>query len=337
MIRTLSAPSKRIAVALAVSLLLHGWFFWGVNLRLPRHHSAITVLQVKLQPLPAAPEQPQTGLKLRMQPLAAAAHAPPAHTTPARQPAPPAPAAAETPAAPALPLALPLADSTERRPMPHRAQLTFALYRGEGGRQTGEIVHSMTVDDGHYELQAITRMAGDRSTPEKFALAQTSSGYYSRETGFRPHQFVEERGGQEAAKPDIVSFDFEAQMASYSRGYEQSIPPDIQDSLSALYQFPPLTGAESVSAFISSAEKVENVQFEIAEHENIDTPFGKLLTIHLKKIRADNGAGWEIWLAREYRLFPVKMRIIEAGGAISSEAIITDIRVEDAPQEEQEK
>jgi hypothetical protein len=32
-------------------------------------------------------------------------------------------------------------------------------------------------------------------------------------------------------------------------------------------------------------------------------------------------------LAREYRLFPVKMRFIEKNGDVTGEAVITDIRV----------
>ena len=49
--------------------------------------------------------------------------------------------------------------------------------------------------------------------------------------------------------------------------------------------------------------------------------------MHLHKMHAANEEGLDIWLAREYRLFPVKLRFTEKNGEVSGEAVITDIRV----------
>ncbi len=322
MIRPLSAPTKRIVVALAVSLLLHGWILLGANIRLPRFPSDLPPMQARLEPLPSAPNQPQPQNKRTSQPRvaqgtnlssasASSENLPPAET---------------------LPLALPLAAPPGERPLlPRKAQLTFAVYMGASNLEVGETVHTLQMMDDHYDLQAITKTKGIARLFKSFELTQTSNGDYSREAGLQPHQFVEERTELGNTKRTVVGFDFQTGRASYSQGGERSFPLDMQDSLSVLYQFPPLANTEIVSVPIGSSENIEAMQFEIINNETLSTPFGKLLAVHLKKMHAANEAGWEIWLAREYRLFPVKMRIIDADGKISSETIITDIRVEDAP------
>ncbi|MDD5057472.1 MAG: DUF3108 domain-containing protein [Sideroxydans sp.] len=324
MIRPLSAPSKRIVVALAVSLLLHGWILLGTNIRLPRFPSSLPPLQARLEPLPSAPDKPQPQKKNPSQPRVAPGIK--LHSASAL--------AENLPPAETLPLALPLAVLPGERPLlPRKAQLTFAVTMGASKLEVGETIHTLQAVDGRYELQSVTRTMGIASMFKSFELTQTSSGDYSRESGLQPRQFVEERTELGNTKTTVVGFDFQTGRASYSQGGELSFPLDMQDSLSVLYQFPPLANTEIVSVPIGSSENIEAMQFEIINNETITTPFGKLLTVHLRKMHPANEAGWEIWLAREYRLFPVKMRIIETNGKVASETVITDIRVEDAPQE----
>jgi hypothetical protein len=320
----LSAPSRRIVVALAVSLLLHAWFFLGIHIRLPQFNSSLPPLQARLEPLPRAPELPRAENQRTSQP----------HITPGIKLKSASALSENLPPTETLPLALPLAVAPGERPLlPRRAQLTFAVTLGASDLVTGETIHTLEAVDNHYELQALTRSTGITRLFKSFELVQSSSGEYSRETGLLPQQYAEERTELNITRRSVASFDRESQRASYAQGAEQFLPPDLQDLLSVLYQFPPLDNTEIVYANISSGEKIETMQFEITNDETITTPFGKLLTIHLKKMHPANEAGWEIWLAREYRLFPVKMRIIEANGEIASETTITDIRVEESPQE----
>ncbi|MFH0935215.1 MAG: DUF3108 domain-containing protein, partial [Pseudomonadota bacterium] len=93
------------------------------------------------------------------------------------------------------------------------------------------------------------------------------------------------------------------------------------------YQFPPLQGTEIGSVSVSNGKKIENFEFEIDTDEKVDTPLGELLAVRLRKLHPPGKEGLEIWLAREYRLFPIKLRYFEKNGAISGEAVITDIRV----------
>jgi hypothetical protein len=60
-----------------------------------------------------------------------------------------------------------------------------------------------------------------------------------------------------------------------------------------------------------------------------NTALDKLLTVRRHKMHAPNEECLDIWLAQEYRLFPVRMRYFERNVEIAGEAVITDIRVSD--------
>lgn len=335
----LSTPSRRIAFAIAISLLLHGWFIWGPSIRLPQPKSALPPLMAKLQPLPAAPAKPSPKIKR------------PARPAPAQEPevqaAPlPSPAEEKNPTfdpvtieeiasavPPAATLAAAPAVTVERPQLPHRAQLTFAVNKGTSHFQIGETIHTMEIDDGHYVLQSVTKTVGMAKLFKNYQLTQYSSGSYTPQLGLQPERFFEERAEQSGTLRNTAEFDYATQRAHFSQGVEAVLPPDMQDILSVMYQFPPLANTEIVAVSVSNSRKIERYEFEITTNEEIDTALGKLQTVHLRKLHRPNEEGLEIWLAQEYRLFPVKIRIIERNGEISGEIIITDIRVEDAPQE----
>ena len=214
----------------------------------------------------------------------------------------------------------------ERPPLPKRAQLTFDVYWGIGGSRIGEAVHTLEIDDGHYVLHAVTKTVGLLKLFKSFELTQYSSGSYSK-YGLKPEQYFEERKESSGTLRNTVEFDHAAQLARFSNGKETVLPPDTQDFLSNMYQFPPLQGVATATVSVSNGKKVERYDIEITPDEEIDTALGKLLTVHLHKMHGPNEEGLDIWLAREYRLFPVKMRHFEKNGEIDAEAIITDIRV----------
>jgi len=220
----------------------------------------------------------------------------------------------------------------ERPLLPHRAQLTFAVNKGTSHFQIGETIHTLEIDDGHYVLQSVTKTVGMARLFKDYQLTQYSSGSYNQQLGLQPERFFEERYEKTGSQRTTVEFDRAAQRAHFSQGAEAVLPPDMQDILSVMYQFPPLVNTEIVAVSVSNSKKIERYEFEITTNEEIDTALGKLQTTHLRKLHRPNEDGLEIWLAQEYRLFPAKIRIIERNGDISGEIIITDIRVEDAPQ-----
>jgi hypothetical protein len=332
------ATSRRIAFAFAISLLLHSLIMWGSNIQLPRFKSSLPPLTAKLEALPSAapakpkrkskpavkntaPEPaPQTGSPPQDIPLATSTVVAASAVVAASEPV------AASAVAEIGTLSAEADKTVERPPLPKRAQLTFAVNKGTGHFRVGEAVHTLEIDDGRYVLHAVTKTVGLVKLFKSFELIQNSSGSYSKR-GLQPEQFVEERKERSGTQSNTAEFDHAAQRAHFSHGGETVLPPDTQDILSIMYQFPPLQNVEKAAVSVSNGKKIERYEFEIVTDEEIETAIGKLLTVRLSKLHGPDEEGLEIWLAREYRLFPVKMRFIEKNGEITGEAVITDIRV----------
>jgi hypothetical protein len=323
----LDKPSRRIAFAIGFSVLLHGLALWGPNAQLPHFRSSLPALTAKLEALPAAPAKSRP--KRNVKPAAQKAAPEPAPQT--EPPPQDAPLAASAPVAASAPaetetLASEAGKEAERPPLPKQAQLTFAIHLGTGGLHVGETIHTLEINDGRYVLKAMTTTAGLAKLFKSYQLNQYSNGSYGKD-GLQPELFTEERIDRLGTQRNAVEFDHAADLARFSSGKDVPLPPATQDILSVMYQFPPLARTEIATVSVCNGKKIEHYEFEVAVDETIDTPLGKLLTVRLSKMHPPNEEGLEIWLAREYRLFPVKMRFIEKNGEVSAEAVITDIRV----------
>ncbi|MBI4809227.1 MAG: DUF3108 domain-containing protein [Nitrosomonadales bacterium] len=322
----LDTPSRRISFAVGVSFLVHALALWGPNIQLPQFKSSLPPLVAKLEALPAAPAKPK---RKTAAPKPAPEPAPQAEEQP--QPPQDAAQAASAPVATSVPaetetLASEADNEVERPPLPKRAQLTFGVNKGIGGLRVGKAVHTLEIDDGHYILHAVTQTVGLARLFKSYELTQYSSGSYGKH-GLQPDQFFEQRKDKLTTLRYTAEFDHAAQVARFTTGNEVVLPPDTLDILSVMYQFPPMAHTEMVAVSVSNGRKIERYEFEIDTEEEIDTPLGRLLTVRLHKMHAPNEEGLDIWLAREYRLFPVKMRFIEKNGEVTGEAVITDIRV----------
>ncbi len=317
-----ATPSLRIVIAIVFSMMLHGLALWGSDIRLPQTAPVLPLLAAKLEALPAAPAQPRPQRKARPavpapEPTPVATETP-QEVPPADNP-PDAAAETETPAAES-------ATEDDRPPLPRQARLAFAIHLGNGGLRVGEAVHTLEIKDGRYVLQATTRTVGLARLFKSYQLTQYSNGSYGKH-GLVPELFQDEHKDNLGTRQNAVEFDREAQLARFSNGREAALPAETQDVLSVMYQVPPLAGTEIASISVGNGKKIERYDFEIAANEEIDTTLGRLLTVRLHKMRAPNEEGLDIWLAREYRLFPVKIRYTEKNGEVAAEAVITDIRV----------
>lgn len=324
-------PSRRLTLAACISVLLHGLLLWGPSFRVPQLKSSLPPLTAKLVALPGAGSaKPKHGRKNQPASQRAAPQpAPQAETVP--QIPPPEVIASSDPVAASAPTEAATLDSTikseaERPLLPKRAQLTFYIHYGSQGGVIGETVHTLEIDDGRYVLRAVNKTIGLTSLFKSFQLTQSSSGSYNK-YGLQPEQYFEERKESSGTQRNTVEFDRAAQLARFSNGKQMALPPDTLDFLSNMYQFPPLQDVKIAPVSVSDGKKIERYDFEITPDEKIDTPIGKLLTVRLHKMHGPNEEGLDIWLAREYRLFPVKIRFFERSGSVAAEAVITDIRV----------
>jgi hypothetical protein len=348
MSRIVSTPFRRIALAVALSMLVHGMALWIPKIKLPEKEIKLQPLIAKLVPLPRA-----TGKIVKHKPKRKASPAPQPEPVVQAQPEPSIaestpvaasevaaasePVAASAPQAASEPVAAEpaasapvAADAEPQRPqLPKHAQLNFAVYMGEKALKVGESIQKLDISEGRYTLMSKVYTTGIVRVFKTFSLEQFSTGTATSQT-LTPEEFTDVTTQSSGKQINHAIFDWANHKIRFSSGQEAALPQQAQDILSILYQFPILKPQEEfVSINIGTGKKFETFRFEIAFEEKLDTAMGTLQTVHFRKMHKAHEEGLEIWFSQEYRLFPVKIRHLDKEGKIDGEAIITDIRVSD--------
>jgi hypothetical protein len=93
-----------------------------------------------------------------------------------------------------------------------------------------------------------------------------------------------------------------------------TIQNDIQDAASLPFQVAvSFTGAESRQMQVTTGSSVYNIELKLVSEEMLKLPAGVIKTLHLQgqRINLNTGTtqqGYDVWLAPDYRNFPVKFR-----------------------------
>lgn len=332
-----SLPARPIVLALALSIAAHLWLLFT-----PRIHFSFNtpadapVIEARLvttppptvatvpKARPKPPPKPQPR-KVPQQQIAApsattAVPQPPpeppaqpvANETPEPVPSEPANTAEEAAAAPAEPTP----PAPPQGHLPVQAQIEFDLFKGEHGLKVGKVVHNWQVVDHRYVISSVVEATGLFSLIKPGKLVQTSQGNLTGR-GLEPDYFWIERG-QSADTTESAQFDRRNNTLTYGSGDERRtvpLPDQAQDLLSFVYQLAfiaPQTGA--IQLFISNGRKLDSYDYGVVGEEVLDTPMGKLKTLHLIKIHAAGEDSVDIWLGAEYRYLPVKVRLTDEDG-----------------------
>lgn len=327
-------PAARIALAIGLSLVIHSLVLFAPLIELPKSEVPLPPLTARLEPLPR-PALPAPAKTPRPKPAEKPAQPAQESAPGAANEEPQVDAESQADAAPpaAEETAEPPAEPTpeQSRPLlPRHAQLTFAVFQGEGGMQLGEAIHRLDIEEGRYTLKAVTQTTGVVSFFKTYVLTQSSEGR-ADVRGLLPGKFAEEKKLSKGNQSLSAEFDWEARQLNFSHGGKTGLPEQAQDILSFLYQLSQMSMAnrEVLPLRVSNGKKLEYYELEIGAEEEIATPLGKLRALPLRKIHAQGEEGLDIWLGLEYRLLPVKVRQIDRAGQIAGEMLISDIRVSD--------
>ncbi len=307
--------------ALALSLLLHLVLLEPRWMLAPSPPTEAPVLQARLErlqpvlPSPLPSPRPQTAKRRNL---------PPAHGTKpplrmharAPQTAPQAPQAAVpsdgdhgAPEQGSAPSGANSADTAPPAPsqlnrVPARLQITYRIRYGPArGRQVLE----WAVDGEHYTLSTVIRATGLLGLFYRGSIVQISRGRIGPH-GLTPEEFWDERGEYFAQ----ARFDYAAHevMLQSSRGVRRyPISGEIQDVLSLLLQIA-LTAPPPPSAQVElfNSKKVRHYLIRTLGEEALDTPLGRIDTLHLAKVNDKSGEEtFDIWLAPAYHYLPVKI------------------------------
>lgn len=354
----ITKQTQRIALAVSLSLLLHGLVLWLPKVHLPTLEKELPPLQAKLIPLPKTSakliHKHRNPPKLKPVPpplpvLAASAPIPASAVASVSEPvaasavvAASAPVAASAVVAVSSPLpASAVAGASapvdtalddipvEHPPLPMHARLHFDVYQGAQNFKVGESVHELNIADGHYTLKASVQTTGVASVFKNYSMVQTSTGRSNRKI-LRPEKFTEQTDNSGAKSTSAADFDWASHTIHFSNGRKAALPTQAQDILSILYQFPAMHELEdNIDINVGTGKKFETYHFHVVYEEAIKTPMGTLQTVHFRKLHGPHEEGLEIWFGLEYRLLPVKVRYLDRDGNVAAEAVITDIRVSD--------
>ncbi|HEY5992969.1 MAG TPA: DUF3108 domain-containing protein [Gallionellaceae bacterium] len=341
-------------------MLLHAVFLWLPGISLPRIHAHSSVLTVRMEPSPGRLAT-AGGAPARAAPVAPPKPAAPKPRKPRPATAPSAMAqisvvqdiassvaAAPAPAVSAVPLTAPVAaeqaaaapDIDPNRskggisPLPLHVQLRFAVYLGGSGFSIGDIFQELDIKEGRYTLQAELDKAGLASWFNKTQLTQISRGALLANGDLSPESFMEEstddRGEHHRYE---AAFDWNAKQLRFADGTGSQMPAGTQDTLSLLYQLSQYQlHTEKLRLVITDGQQLKNIVVEVGMLEEIAAPMGSLQALHINQLHAPGEPWFDVWLASDYHLLPVRFLKTGADGKISEEWIIKEIRVSDDQQ-----
>ena len=332
------SPLQRIAIAVALSILVHSLLLWQwPKIEFP-DKTELPPLQAKLELLPKlAPVAQQPGArkpKIKTPARPQAIVEPDTTSTPVITET----AASSVPAEPTAASATDVTDTLAQTPaadeelpplLPRHAQLHFAVQYGSAAFQVGEVIHVLENSEGRYTLRAVTQTTGLANIFKSYHLTQTSSGSVTKQ-GLRPDSYIEVKSNRSGTQTSSASFDWDEKKIHFANGKESALTDQAQDVLSLPYHLSRLAlNAESIPIAMSNGKNIRQYYLAVGDEGTISTPMGELRTIALHKVRDANEEGLIIWLALEYRLLPVKILYLDKSGEITAHMVITDIRVSD--------
>lgn len=181
-----------------------------------------------------------------------------------------------------------------------------------------------------YRIVSETAAVGLAALVQPRPAVITSTGRIT-DAGLRPERFDGARGSRDARR---VNAEFDWQNRDLHLMYDGkdekvALLPGTQDRLSAMYQFMFLdyAGRAELAFPMTNGRKLDRYRYTIASNVEIDTPIGRLSTVHLVKQREAGDSQTEIWLAPEHRYLPVKMLIVESDG-VRYEQVMTSLEIQ---------
>lgn len=226
-------------------------------------------------------------------------------------------------------LALALPSRAALPPAPQAIAVGYNLFRN--GLHIATMSESFESKDGAYRLVSETRAVGLFALVQKQPLLFTSQGRLA-ESGLQPQHFEGKRG---EADPRQVRGDFDWQARSLTISHDGKtdtlpLPPGTQDRLSVLYQFMFLEPEklQRLEFAMTNGRKLDRYRYTVTPNVEIDTPLGRIATVHLVKQHRPDESATEVWLSPQHRFLPVKVMVREEDGA-RYEQFVTRLEIQE--------
>jgi len=183
--------------------------------------------------------------------------------------------------------------------------------------------------DGSYRIVSESHAVGLLALFERHPLRLTSSGRLTA-AGLHPQHFEGKRGDDDPRQVR-AEFDWPGERLTIAREGKTDtlpLPPGTQDRLSLMYQFMFLAPDRSqrLEFSMTNGRKLDQYRYAVHPGVEIETPLGRMTTVHLVTQHRPDESGAEIWLAPQYRYLPVRMVVLEEDGS-RYEQVITKLEI----------
>jgi hypothetical protein len=210
---------------------------------------------------------------------------------------------------------------------PESVRASYDVFKD--GLHVGMMQESFATNGTKYQITSDTDPAGLLAVFIRTRIKARSTGTITG-GGLQPEK-MEYGRLDDAGKNVSAAFDWPARELHLTfDGRNETLPlgSGTQDRVSVMYQFLflSLEKLQPLEFPMTNGKKIERYRYELAGRERLDTPLGKLDTLHLVKHREHGENGVEVWLAADRHLFPVKLLILENDGS-RLEQVITRLEI----------
>jgi hypothetical protein len=220
-----------------------------------------------------------------------------------------------------------LAATAAAPPAPQSVAASYNVLRNGG--HVAVMQESFEASEGRYRIVSESHAVGLLALLAPHPLRVMSSGRLT-DAGLTPLQFEGKRG-EDDPRQVRAEFDWEGARLKVVRSGRNEVlplPPGTQDQLSIMYQFMFLApdGTRELHLSRTTGRRLEQHHYTVRTGVEIETPIGRMTTVHLIRQHRPDESGVEIWLAPQHRYLPMKILILDDDGS-RFEQVITKLDI----------
>ncbi|MBU1237388.1 MAG: DUF3108 domain-containing protein [Gammaproteobacteria bacterium] len=205
------------------------------------------------------------------------------------------------------------AQPAARVTLPPYVRIEYRVTWGDNGFVVGTTVQESRLGATHFSLRNTAETTGFVRLFKRATVVNASEGDIVA-GGLRPHRFRIERS---SGRNESADLDWRAGEVRMSNGRSFKLEPGTQDMLSLFTQLALVDiDGDVVSIPVMTSKRVERYDFEVLGKENIKTPRGERMTLHLRHREPDSKEATEIWLGLDDARLPIKIRHVDRKGTV---------------------